>query len=64
MTGKSLFSVSLRKCQPEQIPSHDHLLLVELLRYELLDTSYETEFNDVDEMTATICKTAFFHHYS
>lgn len=39
------------------IPADDHRRLKELYRYEVLDTSYEDEFNDVVQLAATICKT-------
>jgi signal transduction histidine kinase len=42
---------------PSQIPSDDQRRLKELHRYEVLDTSYEAEFNDVALLAATICKT-------
>ena len=42
---------------PPQIPSDDQRRLRELHRYEVLDTSYEAEFNDVAQLAATICKT-------
>ncbi|MEI6264912.1 MAG: GAF domain-containing sensor histidine kinase [Sphingobacteriia bacterium] len=42
---------------PPQIPSDDQRRLKELHRYEVLDTSYEAEFNDVAQLAATICKT-------
>ncbi|TAH12243.1 MAG: sensor histidine kinase [Sphingobacteriia bacterium] len=42
---------------PAQIPSDDQRRLKELHRYEVLDTSYEAEFNDVAQLAATICKT-------
>ncbi|TAG10844.1 MAG: sensor histidine kinase [Sphingobacteriia bacterium] len=42
---------------PPHIPSDDHRRLKELYRYEVLDTSYEDEFNDVAQLAATICKT-------
>ena len=42
---------------PSQIPSDDQRRLKELHRYEVLDTSYEAEFNDVAQLAATICKT-------
>lgn len=42
---------------PPQIPSDDNRRLKELYRYEVLDTSYEDEFNDVVQLAATICKT-------
>lgn len=42
---------------PPQIPSDDLRRLKELYRYEVLDTSYEDEFNDVVQLAATICKT-------
>ncbi len=42
---------------PPQIPSDDQRRLRELYRYEVLDTSYEDEFNDVVKLAATICRT-------
>lgn len=42
---------------PPQIPSDDNRRLKELYRYEVLDTSYEDEFNDVVQLAATICNT-------
>ncbi len=42
---------------PPQIPLDDNRRLKELYRYEVLDTSYEDEFNDVVQLAATICKT-------
>jgi len=42
---------------PPQIPIDDNRRLKELYRYEVLDTSYEDEFNDVVQLAATICKT-------
>lgn len=42
---------------PPPIPSDDNRRLKELYRYEVLDTSYEDEFNDVVQLAATICNT-------
>lgn len=42
---------------PPHIPADDHRRLRELYRYEVLDTSYEDEFNDVVKLAATICRT-------
>lgn len=42
---------------PPQIPSDDQRRLRELYRYEILDTTYEEEFNDVVKLAATICRT-------
>lgn len=42
---------------PPHIPLDDNRRLKELYRYEVLDTSYEDEFNDVVQLAATICKT-------
>lgn len=42
---------------PPPIPSDDNRRLKELYRYEVLDTSYEDEFNDVVHLAATICNT-------
>ncbi|MBR2648568.1 MAG: GAF domain-containing sensor histidine kinase [Sediminibacterium sp.] len=39
------------------IPSDDQKRLKELYRYEVLDTTYEDEFNDVVKLAATICGT-------
>lgn len=39
------------------IPSDDQKRLKELYRYEVLDTVYEDEFNDVVKLAATICGT-------
>lgn len=42
---------------PPHIPSDDQRRLRELYRYEVLDTLYEEEFNDVVKLAATICRT-------
>ncbi len=42
---------------PPHIPPDDQRRLRELYRYEVLDTSYEDEFNDVVKLAATICRT-------
>jgi len=42
---------------PPQIPSDDKRRLKELYRYEVLDTLYEDEFNDVAKLAAIICRT-------
>lgn len=42
---------------PPSIPSDDSRRLSELYRYEVLDTSYEDEFNDVVQLAAAICNT-------
>ena len=42
---------------PPHIPPDDQRRLKELYRYEVLDTLYEDEFNDVVKLAATICRT-------
>jgi hypothetical protein len=40
-----------------RVPSDDQRRLKELYLYEVLDTSYEDEVNNVVKLAATICRT-------
>jgi hypothetical protein len=42
-----------------RVPSDDQRRLKELYLYEVLDTSYEEEVNDVVKLAVTICRTPF-----